>query len=67
MKILTVDEVARLFKLTRVTIYRMAKAGDIPALKMGRVWRFPESAIEAWLSEKMQAKGLQGAKRKGSS
>ena len=57
MKVLTVDEVASLLKLTRVTIYRMAKAGDIPALKVGKVWRFPEAEIEAWLSEKIRVKG----------
>ena len=57
MKVLTVDEVASLLKLTRVTIYRMAKAGDIPALKVGKVWRFPEAEIEAWLSEKIRGKG----------
>lgn len=53
MKVLTVDEVASLLRLTRVTIYRMAKAGDIPALKVGKVWRFPEEEVEAWIHEKM--------------
>ncbi len=57
MKVLTVDEVASLLKLTRVTIYRMAKAGDIPSLKVGKVWRFPEAEIEAWLMEKIRVKG----------
>ncbi len=56
MKVLTVDEVASLLRLTRVTIYRMAKAGDIPALKVGKVWRFPEEEVEAWIHEKIQDK-----------
>lgn len=64
MKVLTVDEVASLLKLTRVTIYRMAKAGDIPALKVGKVWRFPEEEIEAWLTEKIHGRANAGAKQK---
>lgn len=61
MKVLTVDEVASLLRLNRVTIYRMAKSGSIPAVKVGKVWRFPEPAIESWLSEKII--GTKGVKR----
>ena len=63
MKILTVEEVASLLKLTKVTIYRMAKAKEIPAMKVGKVWRFPEEEIEAWISEKIQGKGMSAGGR----
>jgi excisionase family DNA binding protein len=31
------------------TIHRLAKNGLIPALKVGRRWRFKKAALEAWL------------------
>jgi len=31
------------------TIYRLAKNGLIPALKVGRRWRFKKGALEEWL------------------
>lgn len=37
---LTLDEVAKLLKLAPATVYRMARRGEIPAIKIGRVWRF---------------------------
>lgn len=47
--ILTVQEVARMLGLSEVTIYRLAKKGEIPARKVGRSWRFSRSAIEKWV------------------
>ena len=35
--------------MDRSTIYRMAESGRLPAIKVGRQWRFPAGAIEAWL------------------
>jgi excisionase family DNA binding protein len=32
------------------TIYRLAKNGLIPALKVGGRWRFNKAALEEWLS-----------------
>jgi excisionase family DNA binding protein len=47
--ILTVQEVAKMLGLSEVTIYRLAKKGEIPARKVGRSWRFSRSAIERWI------------------
>ena len=33
------------------TIYRLAKNGLIPALKVGRRWRFKKAALEEWFLE----------------
>lgn len=45
-ELLTATEVQNLFDVDRSTIYRMASDGRIPAVKIGRQWRFPAVAIE---------------------
>jgi len=47
---LTSKELQELLQVDRSTIYRMAEAGSLPAVKVGRQWRFPEAAIERWLA-----------------
>lgn len=47
--LLTTQEVQALIKVDKSTIYRMAESGRIPAIKVGRQWRFPEDRIRAWL------------------
>lgn len=48
-QILTLEEVSRYLKLNKATVYRMAQSGKIPALKVGKVWRFQRAKLEAWL------------------
>jgi excisionase family DNA binding protein len=47
--LLTTKEVQALVNVDRSTIYRMAEDGRIPAVKVGRQWRFPADEIYAWL------------------
>jgi len=51
-KIMTVEEVARYLSLVPATIYRKARAGEIPAVKMGKCWRFPKDTLDSWLNNK---------------
>ncbi len=46
---LTTDEVIEYLKVHRRIIYRLAKAGKIPAVRVGRQWRFRKTDIDAWL------------------
>ncbi|MBE2234389.1 MAG: PocR ligand-binding domain-containing protein [Anaerolinea sp.] len=48
-KLLTTREIQDLLHLDRVTIYRMVKDGELPALRVGGQWRFSSEAIHAWL------------------
>ncbi len=50
-KIMTVDQVARYLGVVPDTIYRRARRGEIPAVKMGKVWRFPKATLEKWLND----------------
>ena len=46
---LTARDVQELIRVDRSTIYRMAESGRLPAIKVGRQWRFPADAIEEFL------------------
>jgi excisionase family DNA binding protein len=45
----TVEEVAEYLKLQPETIRSMARRGELPAIKLGKVWRFRQTAIHAML------------------
>jgi excisionase family DNA binding protein len=47
---LTARDVQDLIRVDRSTIYRMAESGRLPAIKVGRQWRFPADQVEAWLN-----------------
>jgi len=47
---LTTKDLQELINVDRSTIYRMAESGKLPAIKVGRQWRFPAEEIEAWLA-----------------
>lgn len=46
---LTVQEVAALMRVSKMTVYRMVHAGDLPAVRFGRSYRVPQNAVEAIL------------------
>ena len=48
-KLFTLAEIADLLRVNKITVYRMAKKGAIPALKVGRQWRFEKKLIQNWL------------------
>lgn len=48
-EILTTKEVAKYLKLHEITICKYAAEGKIPAIRIGRVWRFDKEAIDQWI------------------
>jgi excisionase family DNA binding protein len=46
---LTTDEVLEYLQVNLRTVYRLIKAGKLPAVRVGRQWRFRRSDIDAWL------------------
>jgi len=51
-RLLTPDDVAVMLGIPRLQVIRQARLGNIPAIKIGKAWRFRLSAVEAWLAEK---------------
>ena len=52
-EILTLEEVAHYLRLKPQTIYRWAQERRIPAVKLGKEWRFRKSILDRWLDEQM--------------
>src|SRR5215831_4382951 len=46
---LTTEEVLEYLNVNLRTVYRLIKAGKIPAVRVGRQWRFRKRDIDAWL------------------
>ncbi len=47
--LLTTGQVQGLLKVNRTTIYRMVEGGRLPAIRVGKQWRFEKDEIERWL------------------
>ncbi len=62
-KYYTLEEVAHLLKVGRMTVYRWVWAGKLQAVRIGRMWRVPHDALEAFLK---QGEGKDGEGDSGS-
>ena len=52
-QIMTPKEAAKYLGFHLVTIYRLLKKHEIPAVKIGGQWRFKKDILDAWLVERM--------------
>lgn len=49
VQFLTVAEVASIMRVSKMTVYRMVHAGDLPAIRVGRSFRVPEDEVHKYL------------------
>ena len=49
-KLLTVNEVANILRVSNMTVYRLVKGGQIPAIRVGKNYRIKESDVNKYLS-----------------
>jgi excisionase family DNA binding protein len=47
--LLTVAEVAAAMRVSNMTVYRLIKGGDLPAVRVGKNYRIRESDLERFL------------------
>jgi len=59
-ELIDANEAARLLHLHPVTVCEFARQKRIPAIKIGRVWRFRPSTLERWLDEQEQRQNNHG-------
>lgn len=57
-EILTTEEFAKYLKMNPRTVQRKARKGEIPAIRIGRQFRFDKEQIDLWLSHRMIAEPL---------
>jgi excisionase family DNA binding protein len=58
---LTTEEVLEYLQVNLRTVYRLIKAGKIPAVRVGRQWRFRKRDIDAWLDSQRLRGGARAA------
>ena len=46
---LTVAEVAAVMRVSKMSVYRLIHGGELEAVRFGRSFRVPESAVKAFL------------------
>jgi excisionase family DNA binding protein len=49
VRFLTVAEVAAAMRVSKMTVYRLVHAGELPAVRVGRSFRVPEDAVDEYL------------------
>lgn len=54
---LTTEEVLEYLNVNLRTVYRLIKAGSIPAVRVGRQWRFRKRDIDKWLEGQRHTDG----------
>lgn len=55
--LLDAHQVAAKFGMRYEDVIRMATAGEIPSIKIGRRRRFPEAWLALWIDQKVEAQG----------
>jgi excisionase family DNA binding protein len=48
-ELMTTNQIQELLQVDRTTIYRMIGSGRLPAIRVGKQWRFPRPEIERWM------------------
>ena len=49
VRFLTVAEAASIMRVSKMTVYRLVHNGELPAVRVGRSFRVPESAVHDYL------------------
>ena len=61
--ILTIEEVAKYLRVSDRTVYDWAQKGEIPAGKIGTVWRFKKSEVENWVNARLSSDSVKQAEQ----
>jgi excisionase family DNA binding protein len=57
VRLLTVSEVADLLRVSRMTVYRLIKTGELPSLRVGKSYRLREQDIHTYLNGRFTQAG----------
>ena len=47
--LMTIEEAAQYLRFHPSTVYRLARLGKLPAVKVGKQWRLDRETLERWL------------------
>ena len=54
--LLNLEEMAEYIGASNTTVYRYIKQKKIPALKIGKLWKFRKERIDEWIKEQEKFK-----------
>jgi excisionase family DNA binding protein len=52
-RLLNTEEAAMVLRIHPKTLQRMARKGEIPAMQVGKLWRFSTAALLLWQEQKL--------------
>lgn len=55
LMILTVREVAEYLRMSETKVYRLVRERHLPAIRIGKSWRFRKDLLDEWLSQCTEA------------
>lgn len=61
VRFLTVAEVAEMMRVSKMTVYRLVHSGELPAIRFGRSFRVPDSAVAAAIENTIGGTSADGA------
>jgi putative molybdopterin biosynthesis protein len=50
----TLDDMANFLRISKVTLYRMVKKGDVPHVRVGKKIYFIKAGVQRWLEAKQR-------------
>ncbi len=56
-RLLTVAEVASLMRVSTMTVYRLIKAGDLAAIRVGKSYRIKEDDVDGFIAARYTEAG----------
>lgn len=48
-RLMSLKDLAKYIGVSKATIYRYVKKGKLPAIQIGRLWKFRKEKIDKWL------------------
>lgn len=57
LRFLTVAEVAKMMRVSKMTVYRLVHAGELPAARVGRSFRVAEGDVHTYLESAYYSAG----------
>ena len=62
-QIMTVEEVADFLKLSKITIYKLVKKGQLPGFRVGNSWRFRKETVLEIISQQTDTDSKKDGKK----
>lgn len=54
-EVMTISDVAQYLRISEAKVYELARSGAIPALRIGKSWRFQKDLLKQWVRKNAEA------------